>query len=67
MSFAEIARQTGSSRTHIADIEHGDSDLSFSLAVRISEALGVDVRYFVLQTPGRPHPAKASSKPIIEP
>jgi transcriptional regulator with XRE-family HTH domain len=58
MTFQELARRSGTSRGHVCDLEHGNSDPSFSLAVRISEVLGVNIRYFVLSVPGRPRPPR---------
>jgi transcriptional regulator with XRE-family HTH domain len=57
MSFEELARRSGTTRSHLWNIEHHKSDPSFSLAVDISEALGVGIQYFVINTPGRPRPA----------
>lgn len=58
MTFTEMSRRTKASPAHLSDIERHKSDLSFSLAVRISEVLKVNVSYFVIPTPGRPRPPK---------
>jgi transcriptional regulator with XRE-family HTH domain len=56
MTFAALAQRTGTRDAHLSDIENHKSDPSFSLAVRIGEALNVGVQYFVIPTPGRPQP-----------
>jgi transcriptional regulator with XRE-family HTH domain len=64
VTFRELAKRTRSSPGHLHSVENGSTDPSFSLAVSISEALGVDVRHFVVPLPGRPKASvRAKSSP----
>ena len=51
-TFRELARRSQTTSGHIHAIENGKADPSFSLAVDISEAMGLNVSYFVIPTPG---------------
>lgn len=53
MNQAELARTLGLSPSYLNQIEHGSRPLTVPVLLRISEAFGVDARFFAADEPAR--------------